>query len=93
MKVIKLNRRFTQFREHGHVVGVKFTHWDDEARKLEVACAKLFKSHGWTRDARWYCYFGERRNGHFRPYWFTFRNEQDLTMALLSANLTQKDLA
>lgn len=89
MKVIRLNRRFKQYKEHGHTVAIKFNQYNDHARQVEHACNNLFDSHGWNRDARWFCYFGERgRRGSRRPYWFTFRNEADVTLLLLSVNLT-----
>lgn len=84
MKVIKLNRRYKQYREHGHTVAVKFVQYGDNARRLERTCVAMFKSHGWNRGSRWYCYFGNRGRDGFRPYWFTFRNEADVTMLLMT---------
>ena len=88
MKVIRLNRRFKQYKEHGHTVAVKFAQYSGRAGLFETACRNLLGSHGWDRGARWYCYFGDRDRAGFRPYWFTFRNEADVTMLLLSADLT-----
>jgi len=41
-------------------------------------------------DNDWHAYFG-KANGHGRrPFWITFRREADLTLVLLSAQLTNK---
>jgi hypothetical protein len=48
---------------------------------------------GWLREHDWYSYYGERNSRYDRdigrPYWITFRRESDLTLVLLSADLTK----
>lgn len=88
MKVIKLNRRFKQYKEYGHTVAIKFGRYDTPARHVERTCIALFKSHGWKRSSRWYCYFGKSDKDGYRPYWFTFRNEADVTMLLMTVKFT-----
>lgn len=94
MKIVKLNRRFRQFREHGHTVALQFySGYDDRVRIIEKVCRKKLKGGGWLREHDWYSYFGTRNSRHdrdaFRPYWITFRRETDLTLVLLSADLTK----
>lgn len=87
MKVVKLNRRFRMFKEHGHTVALRFYAWNDEALTYEKVCREKLGS---GSNSQWYTYFGSQ-NGRSvsRPYWITFRNESDLTLVLLSANLTK----
>ena len=89
MKVVKLNRRFKQFRENGHVVALRFSHWSKEASAIERIVEQRLGGTGWNRGADWCSYFA-KSNGHSdrRTYWITFRNEADLTLVLLSASLT-----
>jgi len=88
MKVVKLNRRFRQFREHGHTIALKFTDWNEAMPYEKITQARLGVS--WQRHDPWYSYFGNRSNLYIlRPYWITFRNEADATLVLLSADLTK----
>ena len=93
MKIVKLNRRFRQFKDHGHVVALRFGGWNREATAVERVCRDRLGGGGWSRDQDWYSYIGDlsRRYGRNtgRPYWITFRNEADLTLVLLCANLTK----
>jgi len=90
MKIVKLNRRFRQFRDHGHVVALKFYNgWNsDKIRAVEKVCRDRLKGGGWLREHDWYSYYGERNSRYDRdigrPYWITFRRESDLTLVLLS---------
>ena len=90
MKVVKLNRRFRQFKEHGHTVGLKFRRWP-EAAPYETAAKKKLGDGGWLgRPNLWYSYFGNRwACTACRPYWITFRNESDATLVVLSTDLTK----
>ena len=87
MKVVKLNRRFRQFKEHGHTVGLKFRRWP-EAAPYETAAKKKLGDGGRRYDL-WYSYFGHGRVAGYRPYWITFRNESDATLVVLSTDLTK----
>jgi hypothetical protein len=88
MKVVKLNRRFRQFKEQGHVVALKFHNgYDHRIRDIEKICRAKLRSGGWLREHDWYSYYGKSRNGLARDYWITFRNEADLTLVLLSVDL------
>jgi hypothetical protein len=88
MKIVKLNRRFRQFKEHGHVVALRFEGWSKKATAVEKVCHEKLNGGGWLRDHNWYSYYGNRNSRYdrdaARPYWITFRNESDLTLVLLS---------
>lgn len=83
MKIVKLNRRFRQFKEQGHVVALKFPNgYDARIREIEKTCREKIGS-GWYREHDWYSYYGKSKNGMARDYWITFRRESDLTLVLL----------
>ena len=90
MKVVKLNRRFKQYKEHGHVIALKFPHgYTKDAGRIEKICKDRLNGYGWRREESWCHYYGERSGRDaVRPYWITFRNEADLTMILLSATIS-----
>ncbi len=89
MKVVKLNRRFRQYKEYGHTVALRFPNgYTEDAREIERVCKARLSGYGWLREHDWYHYYGDRpRRDAVRPYWITFRNEADLTMILLSATM------
>ncbi len=91
MKLVKLNRRFRQFKEHGHTVAFKFPHGHTpDSIAIEQAARKRLKDNGWSRNHAWYSYYGERKGrDSVRPFWITFRNEADATLVLLCADLTK----
>ena len=95
MKVVKLNRRYKQFKENGHTVALRFESHTVKAIAYERACREKLKGYGYTRSDPWYSYFGSRSSNQPRTYWnqprtywITFRNEADLTLVLLCADLT-----
>jgi hypothetical protein len=91
MKIVKLNRRFKQYKEHGHTVALRFASYQPATIAVyEKICRARLKGHGYNREADWAGYFGHAPNSRSsRPYWITFRNEADLTLVLLSADLTK----
>ena len=93
MKIVKLNRRFRQFKEHGHVVALRFEGWNKKATAVEKVCREKLNGGGWSRDQDWYSYYGDRNSRYdrdaARPYWITFRNQAELTLVLLCTDLTK----
>jgi len=90
MKVVKLNRRFKQFRENGHTVALRFPYYTPDVDRVENIVKQRLGGAGYDRQADWCSYFGAA-NGHSdrKTFWITFRRESDLTLVLLSANLTK----
>lgn len=88
MKVVKLNRKFKMFREHGHVVALRFHGWSKLIAPVEKICRERL---GYQyKNFSWSGHFGTSKGrSDVRPYWITFRNEADLTLVLLSADLTK----
>lgn len=90
MKIVKLNRRYKQFKEHGHTIALRFESYVPQTIAVyEKVCRARLTGHGYNRDADWCGHFGHAPNRNSpRPYWITFRNEMDLTLVLLSVDLT-----
>jgi hypothetical protein len=86
MKVVKLNRRFAMYKDHGHEVALRFPSYTQEVSRFERTAKSLFGSQfvSWDSYPHWRGYFG-KYNGHtpMRPYWITFRNPAHLTMLML----------
>lgn len=90
MKIVKLNRRHKVFREHGHVVALRFTEFNRNANKIENICKAKFNTSSWDAQGPWHGRFGHRPDAwSSRPYWISFRTEAELTLVLLSADLTR----
>ena len=89
MKVVKLDRRFRQFKQHGHVIAVRCKSWLEEGVPLEKICMAKLGGRYYMPDNDWYAYFGKDNGRDNRPYWITFRREADLSFVLLSAGLTK----
>ena len=90
MKIVKLNRRFKRFKEAGHTVALRFDTWSQQSLTVEQVCRDRLGSM-YVNGASWDGYFGKGQRSYYsqRPYWISFRNEKDLTLVLLSVNLTQ----
>ena len=89
MKVIKLDNRYKQYKEHRHQVGFRFEAWNDQAHQIEKILRGMYRTGGWDRSNDWYSYFGTApsRTGT-RPFFITMRDESVSSMVLLLANAT-----
>ena len=78
------------FREHGHTIALRFTEFNRNASVIERICKEKFKTSSWNAQGPWHGRFGSRPDP-FSPrlYWISFRKESDLTLVLLSAELTK----
>lgn len=81
MKVIKLNRRYTQFKESGHTIGFRFNIYTNQCMDIEQALREITGRSGWDRDGDWCGYFGKGPSP--RPYFITLRDEAVASMVLL----------
>lgn len=78
------------FKEQGHTVALRFNEFNRRANVIENACKAKFNTSSWDAQGPWHGRFGTRPDGYSsRPYWISFRNEADLTLILLSTDLTQ----
>jgi hypothetical protein len=81
VKVIKLNRRYTQFKESGHTIGFRFDKYTEQCIAIERALREITGQGGWSRDGVWCGYFGKGPSP--RPYFITLRDEAMASMVLL----------
>ena len=84
MKVVKLNRRYKMFKDHGHIVGLRFPSWTKQSAGIERLCSERLGSK-W-KNSSWSAQFGSPNytDGSGRKtYWITFLDESDLTFILL----------
>lgn len=93
MKLIKLNRRHTAFKENGHKWAFRFEPYDPKScSKIEEILREMHGSQ-YRWDSRttniWKSGFGHSVRGGPRPYWISFSNESDATVVLLQLNLDQ----
>ena len=92
MKVIKLNRRYKVYKEHGYEAGLRFDSWGNKARVIEKTCRERLETSGyWPTNSIWHGYFGQRNVNGPTPYFIMFQKESDLSFVLLCADLTGKD--
>jgi hypothetical protein len=86
MKVVKLNRRFTMYKDHGHQVALRFSSYTKEVGQIERTTKELLGNQfeSWDSYPHWRAYFG-KLSGHttVRPFWITFRDPAHLTMLML----------
>lgn len=84
MKVIKLDNRYKQYKDHRHQVGFRFEAWNDQAHQIEKILRGMYRTGGWDRSNDWYSYFGTApsRTGT-RPFFITMRDESVSSMVLL----------
>lgn len=87
MKLVKLNRRFKMFREHGHTVALRFDGWSKLVTPIEQVCRQRLGSE--YKNFSWTGRFGSADRAGQRPYWISFRSESDATLVLLSVDLTK----
>jgi len=90
MKVLKLNRRWKQYKEHGHTMCFRFDGWNQEATAVEKILRGLCETGGWIRDGEWYGYYGQARvYGDSRPYFITVRDENIVSAVLLKLDINE----
>ena len=93
MKVIKLNRRYKLFKEHGYEAGLRFDAWGNKARLMEISCRERLGNSFHASNSDWQGYFGKSQQQGIRPtpYFIMFRRESDLSFMLLCTDLTKND--
>lgn len=89
MKLVKLNRTHTAFKENGHKWAFRWDSYDTKTvPKVEHI---LHEMHGtqyrWNSSGHvaWKSNFGHpvKSNHGYRPYWVSFTDEHDATVVLL----------
>ena len=93
MKVIKLNRRYQIFKEHGYQAGLRFNTYGNTARNIEKTCLERLGASTYNQplESNWTRYFGKRNVYGPTPYFIMFRKESDLSFVLLCADLPKNN--
>lgn len=93
MKLIKLNRRHTAFKELGHKWAFRWDCYDPKTcHKTEQIMQDMHGTqYSWNPRTTnvWKSNFGHSVRGGPRPYWISFINEADATVVLLQLHIDQ----
>jgi len=85
VKVIKLNRRYTLYKEHGCTHAIRFSSWSTEAGKVEQFLRERYGSeYNWNKNHTWKSHWGKSSTGNSRPYFIGVRDEQIIFIAQLA---------
>jgi len=82
MKVIKLDKRYRAFKQHGHTVGLRFEIFSSECSKIENHLYDLTGDWGWRMQS-WTSFFLKKPQYGVSPYLITIKDESLLTAILL----------
>lgn len=86
-KVIKLNRRYKLYKEHGFTHAIRFNSWSTEAGKVESFLRERYGSeYMWGRQYQtmWKTHWGKSNGRDPRPYFIGVRDEEIIFMAKLA---------
>ena len=87
VKVIRLNRRFKLYKEHGMEHAIRFSSWDPKISKIESFMREHFGSeYGWGHNSQtqWKTHWGKPSSNNPRPYFIGVRDEEMIFTARLA---------
>ena len=87
VKVIKLNRRFKLYKEHGMEHAIRFSSWDKKAGEVESFMRQHFGSEwvwGSNKQTQWKSHWGKVNRDQPRPYFIGVRDEEMIFTAKLA---------
>jgi hypothetical protein len=94
MKIIKLDKRFSVYRWHGHQAGFRFSAYNEQARAIEKYMRNVYNTNGyvshnwktWTKESvEWGGYYGKTTKKYeSRPYFITVKSPEVITAILLA---------
>ena len=87
VKIIKLNRRFKLYKEHGMEHAIRFNSWDAKAGAVESFMREHFGSEwAWpnNRQTQWKTHWGKPVRNNPRPYFIGVRDEEMIFTAKLA---------
>ena len=90
MKLVKLNRRHTAFKELDHKWAFRWPSFDTKTcLAVEHVFFEMYGSqYKWNGSTEWKAGFGHQTRGSvYRPYWVSFKNEHDATIVLLRMDM------
>jgi hypothetical protein len=86
VKVIKLNRRFKLYKEHGFTHAIRFNSWASEAGKVEKFFRERYGGeYSWNgKSYMWRTHWGKPCKHTPRPYMIGVRDEEMIFVAQLA---------
>lgn len=87
IKVIKLNRRYKLYKEHGMEHAIRFNSWDKKVGEVESFMRKNYGSEWvWGNNSRtqWKTHWGKPTGNNPRPYFIGVRDEEMLFVLRLA---------
>jgi len=87
VKVIKLNRRFKLYKEHGMTHAIRFNTWDVKVGQVESFMREHFGSEwvwGNNRQTQWKTHWGKPVRNNPRPYFIGVCDEEMIFTARLA---------
>lgn len=87
VKVIKLNRRFKLYKEHGMEHAIRFSSWDAKVAKVESFMREHFGPEyvwGHNSQTQWKTHWGKVNRNNPRPYFIGVRDEEMIFTAKLA---------
>jgi hypothetical protein len=83
LQIVKLDKRYTQFKTYGHTAAFKFSGWCRESHLAEYVLFDLY-GHGRSPRGQWYGYFAKSKKEMYEiPYIITFRDSSIISIVLL----------
>jgi hypothetical protein len=85
-KVIKLNRRYKLYKEHGCTHAIKFSGWTTDVAKVEQFFRERYGSdYSWNKPTMWKTHWA-KANGRFnsRSYFIGVKDEEMIFVAKLA---------
>ena len=87
MKIIKLDKRFSMYKE-GYTHAMRWSRWEPGIiNPYEEAMRKMYGENWYTKGNSWTIQFGNKsKSSEFTPYFIYVKSESMLTMLLLRVN-------
>jgi hypothetical protein len=85
-KVIKLNRRYKLYKEHGCTYAIRYNTWSTDAGKVEYFLRERYGGEYTYKNHRpsWKTHWGKSNGRDLRPYFIGVMNEEMIFMAKLA---------
>ena len=87
MKIIKLDKRFSMYKE-GYTHAMRWSRWEPGIiNPYENAMSKMYGDRWYSKNNSWTMGFGIKgKSAEFTPYFIYVKSESMLTMLLLRVN-------
>ena len=85
-KVIKLNRRYKLYKEHGFTRAIRFSSWTTDVGRVESFLRERYGSeYPWNeKNHMWRTHWGRVQGNNPRPFFIGVRDEEMIFVAQLA---------